>query len=165
MRRFYSVRDFKQLVAEFKAAFPDVTLATDVICGFPGETREAFENTLTLIGEVKPDIINVSKFFARPRTAAAEMQNAFVEFEEIKRRSTAAARLAKQIALEQNQRWVGWTGEILVDEKGKVSGSWVGRNFANKPIAVKSSKVLLGEKLQVRVSKAFSTYLAGTIGH
>jgi MiaB-like tRNA modifying enzyme len=116
MRRFYSVRDFKQLVAEFKAAFPDVTLATDVICGFPGETREAFENTLTLIGEVKPDIVNVSKFFARPKTAAAEMQNAFVEFGEIKRRSTAAARLAKQIAFEQNQRWVGWTGEIIVDE-------------------------------------------------
>ena len=82
---------------------------------------------------------------------------------EIKRRSTEAAKLAKRIALEKNQRWIGWTGEVLVDEKGKVPGSWVGRNFAYKPIAVKSSKALLGEKLQVRVSKAFSTYLAGTI--
>lgn len=163
MRRFYSVRDFKQLVAEFKAAFPDVTLATDVICGFPGETREAFENTLKLIEEVKPDIVNVSKFFARPKTAAAEMQNAFVEFGEIKRRSTAAARLAKQIALEQNQRWVGWTGEIIVDEKGKVPGSWVGRNFAYKPVTVKNPEALLGKTLRVRVVKAFPTHLAGTI--
>src|SRR3989304_5725666 len=74
MRRFYSVRAFKQIVGVFRAAFPEITLATDVICGFPGETRGAFENTLRLIEEVKPDIVNVSKFFARPKTAAAEMQ-------------------------------------------------------------------------------------------
>ena len=165
MRRFYTVSEFKEVVNAFRRVFPEVTLATDVICGFPGESREAFENTLRLIGEVAPDIVNVSKFFARPRTAAADMRDAFVERTEIKRRSTEAAKLVKRIALDNNQRWIGWTGEVLVDEKGKVAGSWVGRNFAYKPIAVKSSKVLLGEKLQVRVSKAFSTYLAGTIGH
>ena len=165
MRRFYTVSEFKGFVAAFRRVFPEVTLATDVICGFPGESREAFANTLGLVGEVKPDVVNVSKFFARPRTAAADMRDAFVDLAEIKRRSTEAAKLAKRVALEKNQRWIGWTGEVLVDEKGKVSGSWVGRNFAYKPIAVKSSKVLLGEKLQVRVSKAFSTYLAGTIGH
>ena len=113
--------------------------------------------------EVKPDVVNVSKFFARPGTAAAEMQDAFVELREIKRRSTTAARLAKQIALEQNQRWLGWTGEILVDEKGKVPGSWIGRNFAYKPVTVKSSEALLGKTLQVRVEKAFPTHLPGTI--
>ena len=163
MRRFYTVSEFKEVVDRFRRVFPEVTLATDVICGFPGESGEAFENTLGLIGEVKPDVVNVSKFFARPRTAAADMRDAFVDLAEIKRRSTEASKLAKQIALEKNQRWVGWTGEILVDEKGKVPGSWVGRNFAYKPIAVKSSKALLGETLRVRVSKAFSTYLVGTI--
>jgi len=163
MQRFYTVREFKEVVNAFRRVFPEVTLATDVICGFPGESREAFENTLRLIGEVKPDVVNVSKFFARPRTAAADMRDAFVERMEIKRRSTEAAKLVKRIALEKNQRWVGWTGDVLVDEKGKVPGSLVGRNFAYKPIAVKSSKALLGETLRVRVSKAFSTYLAGTI--
>ena len=54
--------------------------------------------------------------------------------EETKRRSTVAAELAKQLSAERNQRWVGWSGEVLVDEKGKVEGSWVGRNFAYKPI-------------------------------
>jgi threonylcarbamoyladenosine tRNA methylthiotransferase CDKAL1 len=165
MRRFYTAKEFREVVDGFRRAFPEVTLATDVICGFPWESREAFANTLGLIGEVKPDVVNVSKFFARPRTAAADMRDVFVERTEIKRRSTEASKLVKRIALDNNQRWIGWTGEILVDEKGKVSGSWVGRNFAYKPIAVKSSKALLGEKLQVRVSKAFSTYLAGTIGH
>ncbi|MCJ7559598.1 radical SAM protein, partial [Candidatus Bathyarchaeota archaeon] len=161
MRRVYTVRDFKEIVDAFRAAFPEITLATDVICGFPGETREAFENTLRLIGEVKPDIVNVSKFFARPRTAAAEMRDDFVELAEIKRRSTEAAKLVKRIALDKNQEWIGWTGEILVDEKGKVPGSWVGRNFAYKPVTVKSSKVLLGKTLRVKVAKAFPTHLSG----
>ncbi len=163
MRRFYTVQDFKEIVDAFREAVPEVTLATDVICGFPGETREAFENTLKLISEVKPDIVNVSKFFARPRTAAAEMREAVVEPAEIKRRSTEAAKLAKRTSLERNQRWIGWSGEVLVDEKGKVPGSWIGRNFAYKPVTVKSSADMLGKTLQVKVEKAFATYLAGTV--
>ena len=163
MHRFYTAQDFREIVDAFRAAFPDVTLATDVICGFPGETREAFENTLKLIGEIKPDVVNVSKFFARPRTAAAEMHDAVVEPAEIKRRSTEAAKLVKQVSLERNRRWVGWTGEVLVDEKGKVPGSWISRNFAYKPVTVKSSADLLGKTLQVKIVKAFSTYLAATV--
>jgi threonylcarbamoyladenosine tRNA methylthiotransferase CDKAL1 len=150
-------------VDAFRAAFPNVTVATDVICGFPGETRDAFENTLKLIGEVKPDIVNVSKFFARPGTAAAEMNEELVAPTEIKRRSTEAAKLVKQISLERNQRWIGWSGEVLVDEKGKVPSSWIGRNFAYKPVTVKSSANLLGETLRVKVVKAFSTHLAATV--
>jgi len=163
MQRFYTVQDFREIVDTFRTAFHEVTLATDIICGFPGETREAFENTLKLIGEVKPDIVNVSKFFARPGTAAVEMCDAVVEPTEIKRRSTEAAKLAKRSSLERNQRWIGWSGEVRVDEKGKVPGSWISRNFAYKPITVKSSADLLGKKLQVKVVKAFSTYLAGTV--
>jgi tRNA A37 methylthiotransferase MiaB len=163
MRRFYTVDEFKAIVAAFRNALPQLTLSTDVICGFPGETEEAFENTLKLIGEVKPDVVNVSKFFARPKTAAMKMQGEFVERGEIKRRSTMAAQLAKQTAFERNQQWLGWTGEILVDEKGKVAGSWIGRNFAYKPVTVKSSADLLGKTLQVKIVKAFSTHLSATI--
>ena len=67
MRRFYSVADFKKIVGAFRARFADVTLATDVICGFPGESREAFERTLRLIEEVRPDVVNVSKFLCKAK--------------------------------------------------------------------------------------------------
>jgi MiaB-like tRNA modifying enzyme len=163
MRRFYSVDDFRRIVTAFRASFPELTLATDVICGFPGEDEEAFRRTLRLVEEIRPDIVNVSKFFARPRTPAAAMQKESVPLSEIKCRSTMAARLARKVAFERNQRWVGWTGEVLVDEAGKFSGSWVGRNFAYKPIAVKSKDRLLGKVLEVEVVKAFSTYLEGVI--
>jgi threonylcarbamoyladenosine tRNA methylthiotransferase CDKAL1 len=163
MRRFYTVEGFKRIVASFREAFPKLTLSTDVICGFPGETTQAFENTLKLIDEIKPDVVNVSKFFARPKTAAWEMRSESVEHAEIKRRSAQAAALSKQIAFERNQLWLDWSGEILIDEKGKVPGSWVGRNFAYKPVAIKSSENLLGKTLRVQIEKTFSTHIAGTI--
>ena len=84
-----------------------------------------------------------------------------VDRDEIKRRSAKTAELVRQVSLERNQRWVGWNGEMLVDEKGKVAGSWIGRNFAYKPIAVKNEEELLGKTLRVKVVKAFSSYLLG----
>jgi MiaB-like tRNA modifying enzyme len=163
MRRFYSVADFKDIVARFRASCPELTLATDVICGFPGESGDAFERTLKLIDEVKPDVVNVSKFFARPRTAAAEMRADFVAGSEVKRRSAQAGVLAKKMACERNELWVGWRGEVLIDEVGKVAGSWVGRNFAYKPVVVKCAESLLGRSVNVEVVRAFPTYLEGDI--
>ncbi len=161
MNRFYTIQDFREVVNAFRSVFPEVTFATDVICGFPGETRKAFANTLKLISEIKPDIVNISKFFPRPRTAAANMHNGIVLPAEIKRRSSELAILAKRVSLAKNQRWIGWSGEVLVDEKGKVSGSWIGRNFAYKPVILKSSVNLLGKTVNVKIVKAFSTYLSG----
>ncbi len=161
MCRFYTAEDFKTTVTAFRKAFPQLTLATDVICGFPGETRIAFENTLKLLKQVKPDIVNISKFFPRPHTPAAEMRDTFVDLTEIKQRSTEAAKLAKRISLERNQLWIGWTGKALIDEKGKIRNSWIGRNFAYKPIAIKAPANLLGKTVNVQVTQAFPTYLAG----
>ncbi|MGA2768127.1 MAG: tRNA (N(6)-L-threonylcarbamoyladenosine(37)-C(2))-methylthiotransferase [Candidatus Bathyarchaeia archaeon] len=163
MRRFYCVNDFKRVVEAFRARFPDITLATDVICGFPGETEEAFQRTLQLIEEVTPDIVNVSKFFARPKTAAAKMQKDSVPLSEIKRRSTMASTLAKRLSLMNNQRWVGWSGGILVDEVGKVPGSWVGRNFSYKPVAVKCASKLIGKFVPAKIIRAFPTYLESSV--
>jgi len=163
MGRFYNAYEFKAIVAEFRKSLPQLTLSTDVICGFPGETAQAFEKTLKLLQEVKPDIVNVSKFFARPKTAAAIMFDEVVEKGEIKRRSSIVAQIAKQIALNRNQQWIGWTGDILVDEKGKRPDSWIGRNFAYKPVTVKDSSNLLGKTLNVKIAKVFSTHLSATI--
>ncbi len=163
MRRFHTITEFKVVVAAFRAIFPEITLSTDVICGFPGENEKAFNATMKLIAEVKPEIVNLSKFFPRPRTSAAKMTSVFVPASEIKRRSCVVAELVKKVAFERNQHWVGWKGKVLVDEVGKVRGSWVGRNFAYKPIALKSRGSLLGRTLQVELVKAHSTYLEGKV--
>jgi len=163
MRRFYTAEEFVSIVEGFRESFPDLTLATDVIVGYPGESEEAFNSTLEIMKRVQPDVTNVSKFFARPKTAAWEIREGLVDKEEIKRRSNKAAELAKQISASQNRKWVGWSGEILVDEVGKVEGSWIGRNFAYKPIVVKCGDTLLGKTLRVEVVEASQTYLRGKI--
>jgi MiaB-like tRNA modifying enzyme len=163
MRRFYTVLKFKGIVDTFRSQFPDLTLATDVIVGFPGETEEAFQNTLNLLEEIKPDIVNISKFFARPKTIAARMQDGLVERDEIKRRSAVTAELVKRLSAERNLRWVGWSGKVLIDEKGKVEGSWVGRNFSYKPIAIQHTDNLLGKTLTVKIVEAKATYLKGEL--
>jgi MiaB/RimO family radical SAM methylthiotransferase len=162
MRRRYSVGDFKQVISAFRSVLPRVTVATDVIVGFPGEGKQAFENTIQLINEVKPDIVNISKFFARPGTEAERMKGK-VELGELKRRSEILARLAREVGLEKNKAWVGWSGQILIDENGKDRGSWAGRNFAYKPIVVRCNKDLLGRFLNVRVVEAHQSHLLGEV--
>jgi threonylcarbamoyladenosine tRNA methylthiotransferase CDKAL1 len=162
MNRRYCAEDFKRIVAVLKRVLPHVTVATDVIVGFPGESENAFQRTVALIEEVKPDVVNVSKFFPRPNTLAEKMKDK-VDAEELGRRSEVMARVARRISLGKNKAWVGWRGQVLIDEKGKREGSWVGRNFAYKPVVVQSEQDLSGKVLSVRVLDAFQSHLVGEI--
>jgi MiaB-like tRNA modifying enzyme len=156
MNRRYTVEDFKRIVHLFRREIPKMTIATDVICGFPGESREAFERTLRLIEEIKPDIVNISKFFPRPKTPAERMKQ--VDAKEIVFRSRTITNVVNKISFERNASWLGWEGEILIDEKGS-DNSWIGRNFAYKPIVVKSENNLLGKIINVRIIKTSKNYL------
>ncbi|MEM1673433.1 MAG: tRNA (N(6)-L-threonylcarbamoyladenosine(37)-C(2))-methylthiotransferase [Candidatus Bathyarchaeia archaeon] len=160
MNRKYTVEEFKSIVESFRREIPEITIATDIICGFPGESRESFERTLQLIEDVKPDIINISKFFPRPNTPAARMKQ--LDSREVAVRSRVATDLVSRISLKMNMRWIGWEGEILVDEKGP-GDSWIGRNYAYKPIVVRSQKNLLGEFINVKVTEAHVNYLEAEI--
>ncbi len=162
MNRFYSVEDFKKIVCQFRKEIPDITLATDVICGFPGEYDEAFDRTLKLVEDVKPDVVNISKFFPRPGTVAEKMESK-VSPSNLKKRSGRMADLCKRISFEKNKRWVDWMGRVLVDEEGKRLGSWIGRNFAYKPIVVRDCGSLFGKFISVRVVEVFPTYLGGVV--
>jgi threonylcarbamoyladenosine tRNA methylthiotransferase CDKAL1 len=160
MNRRYTVNEFKEIISAFREEIPRITLSTDVICGFPGESSKAFERTKTLIREIQTDIVNVSKFFSRPNTPAEKL-NPFPP-KEVNRRSKEMAQLSKKISFERNRAWVGWEGTVLFDEKGK-GESWIGRNFAYKPIVAKKDESLLGKFVGVRVVHAYSTYLKAEV--
>ena len=160
MNRRYTVEEFTNVVQIFREEIPRLTLSTDVICGFPGESKEAFDQTKRLIAEIKPDIVNVSKFFSRPRTPAEKLLP--IPPRELNRRSRELAELSRRISFEKNRAWLGWQGKVLFDEKGK-GESWMGRNFAYKPVVVKTRERLLGRSVQVRVVNVFSTYLEAEI--
>jgi len=151
MKRDYTVDDFKRVIAAFRKKIPDVTLSTDVIVGFPGETNEEFMDTIRLIREIKPDILNISRFQARPGTPAAGMKQ--IHGRETKNRSRIMTREFKRIAEKVNKAWLGWQGEILIDEKGK-DRTLIGRNYAYRPVIISGNKKLkLGDKVKVKIKK------------
>jgi MiaB-like tRNA modifying enzyme len=160
MNRRYTVEEYKFIIDSFRREIPEITVATDVICGFPSESVKAFEETIKLIEDVKPDIINISKFSPRPNTPAARMKQ--LDTREIAYRSRLITEIANEISLERNMKWLGWEGEIIVDEKGP-HDSWVGRNYAYKPIVVKSEENLLGAFINVKVVEAHVNYLEAKI--
>jgi len=163
MNRLYTVEEFELIADSLRGTIPGITLATDVICGFPGESEEAFERTVSLIEGIKPDIVNISKFFSRPRTAAEGMKPR-VAPQEITARSRRMANLVRKISSEKNRAWTNWQGRILIDERGKQPGTLIGRNFAYKPIVIKSlDQRLLGNFINVCVTKTFQTYLEAEI--
>jgi threonylcarbamoyladenosine tRNA methylthiotransferase CDKAL1 len=160
MRRRYSVEDFRGLVRRIREAFPMLTLSTDVICGFPGETEEQFRDSLRLIEEVKPEVLNISRFWPRPGTDAEAMDGQ-LHGRVTKDRSRRLSALWRRQSLEGSQRWKGWEGEILIDEMGR-GGSMVGRNLAYKLVVIED-EVGLGEIVGVQVTEAHGGYLSGNI--
>jgi tRNA A37 methylthiotransferase MiaB len=116
---------------------------------------------LGLVEEVKPDVVNVSRFFPRPGTPAKGMEQ--LPHGVVKDRSRRMSSLARRIAFVRNGGWVGWVGRVLVDEAGSRAGSWVGRNFTYKPVVLKREKSLLGRFVDVKIVGAHATYLEGEV--
>ena len=81
----------------------------------------------------------------------------------INNRSKFLSSLIKEISLERNKKWIDWTGNCLINEKGKIDGTMIGRNFAYRPIVLKTSDVVLGNNYKVKIIEAQSTYLIGEV--
>jgi len=131
MNRNYNIEDFKNIIKKFKKEFSFLTLVTDVIVGFPSEKNNDFQKTFDLIKGIKPDIVNISKFGPRPGTKAAKMKQ--LPRKRINERTKKLVKLVEKIKISNNQKWLNWKGEVLIDEVGK-KGGLIGRNFAYKPI-------------------------------
>ncbi len=105
MRRPYSSSDFTEVVRAFRESHPDITVATDVIVGFPGEEEEDFEETMDLMVETRPDIVNISKFTPRPGTEAYRMGR--IDSRIVGYRSRLLTKLCRDISYSNNLRYLG----------------------------------------------------------
>ncbi|MEM1677455.1 MAG: radical SAM protein, partial [Nitrososphaerota archaeon] len=150
MDRGYTVSMFKEIVEYMKENIKDLTLSTDIIVGYPGEEEEDFEKTVKLIEEIKPDFVNISRFFPRPKTPAEKLRP--LDPNIVKERSRRLIEITRKIALERNLKWVGWKGIALVDEVGE-RGEAIARNIYYKPIVLlgKDGRRLLGRKIEVEI--------------
>jgi threonylcarbamoyladenosine tRNA methylthiotransferase CDKAL1 len=167
MKRGHSSDGFRKIVDVFRTAIPEITIATDLIAGFPSETDEDFQRTIDLIKATKPDVINSSKFSPRPGTLASKFTR--VDTSVVKARTKKLHELIRQVTYSRNMQWKGWEGEILVDE---VNDKFIqGRNYAYKPVVLDDvlpeikieRNQLLGKRLTVKIKEVSNFCLKGSI--
>ena len=161
MKRLYTINEFKKIIKKLRKEIPEITISTDIICGFPGETEEQFDDSVNLIKETKPDVLNISRFWPRPGTEATLMKNQ-VHGRITKKRSQILTKEFNKICTEKNKKWLNWEGGVLVDEIGQ-EGSFIGRNYCYKPVVVKSKNNFLGKKINVKIIKTTNHTLRGKI--
>lgn len=158
MKRGHTVKTVREVIKSAKERFGNFTISTDIIVGFPTETKEDFEKTVELLNQIRPDIVNLSKYSARPGTEAAEWKQ--IEVSEIKKRSKTIFELTNKISLENNQKWIGWKGKVLFNEE--TSEGIKGRNFAYKSVFVKE-KTKIGQTHIVEIVDATTHSIIGKI--
>lgn len=158
MGRHHSAADVRRQVAAFRAAFPDLVLATDVIAGFPGETEEDHRATMALLEELQPEMVNVTRFSPRPGTPAAERADQ-VPSRVVKARSRELTALRFRLARERFARWVGREVSVLTTEPGK-HGTALARTPEYAPVVLPAGTPL-GRRLLVRIERSSDVYLSG----
>ncbi|HEU5382830.1 MAG TPA: MiaB/RimO family radical SAM methylthiotransferase [Ktedonobacteraceae bacterium] len=176
MKRGYTLDEYLDRIARVRALWPGISLSTDIIVGFCGETEEEFQHTLDLLKEVRFDVVHVAAYSVRPGTVAARWEDD-VPLAEKKRRLHALEDVQAQIALELNEELVGKIEEVMVEETNTSHGrlQWKGRNRTNKwvffpqPAAEnqfegapgESRQLQPGDMVRVRIEKATSWSLQG----
>jgi len=160
MNRGHSIEEFLEVVDLFKKEIPEITIATDIIVGYPTETDEDFEKTMNLLKALEPDIVNMSRFFPRPKTIAEKLKQLPIEI--VNERSRKIHELAREIALKKNKKYLGKRLEVFVDEIGR-DNSYIGRTINYKPIVIKSDKEVFGKILNAEIVDVKSNFLIGRV--
>ncbi len=150
--------------------WPKITLSTDIIVGFCGETEEEFQHTLDLLQEIRFDVVHVAAYSPRPGTVAARWEDD-IPMSEKKRRLHAVEEVQATIALEINQHYMGNIEEVLVEEENESHGrsQWKGRNRANKLVFFPQPEndmqhaIMAGDMVNVRIDRVTAWSLQGCI--
>jgi len=163
MLRSYTREEYLEKVAMMRAARRPISVSTDVIVGFPGETEAEFADTLSLLDAAEFDQIFSFKFSPRPNTAAQHLDDSLSE-EEKGIRLAALLEHQRAIQLRRNAALTGESCEVLVDNRGHKPGQWAGRTSGNRVVNFSSPREnLLGEYVAVRVTGAGPNSLVGEL--
>ncbi len=163
MRRPYTVERFKRIIDAVRANAPEVTVSTDVIVGFPGETEEDFERTRQVFEDVGFDMAFVFKYSVRPGTAAEPLGDSISDEVKSARNQELLAVLEKT-SLRRNQSLLGTTQEVLVEAPAKRGeGMFLGRNRGHRKIIFPGDERLIGELVQVEITEAHVSHCIGEL--
>ena len=154
MRRGHTISQYKDIVSKFKKEIPDITLAVDIIVGYPTESDEDFDETVKLLKEIKPSLIHLSKYQHRIGAISSSLPE--IPREIMKKRSKFLSEIKSQITEEENKELVNSIQNVLVIEKGS-KGGFIAKTNSYIPVIVDNVK--LGSFVDVKITEATSTYL------
>ena len=161
MRRGYTVERYRELVHIIRRQIPQISLSTDIIVGFPGETEEQFEHSLSLVQEMRFDVIHVAVYSPRPGTIAWREYRDNIPAEVKKERFNKIEELQAAIASEINAQLQGQHVEVLVE--GRKNGKWFGRTRSNKLVFFEDADDWLGQLAKIRIEKTSPWSLKGEV--
>ena len=167
MRRPYTTAKYRDIISEIRDTIPDVTVSTDIIVGFPGETEEQYENTLRLVDDLRFDKVHGAAYSTRPGTIAARTMDDDVPQEEKQRRLKGLEAVQERILTGINSFYFDETVEVLAENRKR--GSWTGRTRGNKLVyfdieetsAFSADSDLTGQLVDVRITRTGPWSLAG----
>jgi tRNA-2-methylthio-N6-dimethylallyladenosine synthase len=158
MRRTYTADLWQDRIAYTRQRMPGVTVATDIIVGFPGETEEQFQHTLDVLEAARCDKVHVAMYSPRPGTLPARWEDD-IPHDEKHRRHQAVERLQEQVCTELNAKHLGETVEVLVDKQAK--GRWTGRTRGMTLVHFADHRDLMGKLVDVKITDSSPWYLMG----
>ena len=151
MRRGYTNAQYRELVERIRARIPGVSIATDIIVGFSGETEAKYQNTYDLLADLKLDVAHLARYSPRAGTVSARRMADDVPDEEKWRRFRELEALQEQLVSEIHARYLDQTVEVLFEEQ--VRGRWKGRTPTNKLVFVETEANLRGQVLPVTITR------------
>ena len=161
MNRKYTKEQYLELVEKMKNNIPNLTLSTDIIVGFPGETDEEFEDTLDVVKKVKFEQVYMFIYSRRVGTPGDRMENQIPEEQKHKRFDKLKKLVEEQIE-ENNQKYVGTTQKVLVEGESKNNKDLLtGRTDSNKVVVFEGDKELIGKIIDLKIVSEHMWYLKG----
>jgi tRNA-2-methylthio-N6-dimethylallyladenosine synthase len=163
MRRGYTIEKYMRIIEKIRNRLSEVSIATDIIVGFPGETVTQFENTVQVLRELNPDMTHLARYSPRQGTYSATEMEDDVPAEEKMRRFRIIEKLQEEFSARINQQYQGRTVPILFEDKSR--SRWRGRTPTNKIVFVESDQDLRGKIMDVRITWAGPWSMLGELGH
>jgi tRNA-2-methylthio-N6-dimethylallyladenosine synthase len=163
MQRLYTREQYMERIAWMKAAKREISITSDIIVGFPGETEADFAETLSLLDEVGYDVVFAFKYSPRPNTPSLALEDAIPDEEKVRRLEVLNAR-QRQVQTASYKRYIGTVSEVMVEGKNEARGQWIGRTSQNKTLnftAPESSAPKVGTYVPVRATVSFPNSLLG----
>jgi tRNA-2-methylthio-N6-dimethylallyladenosine synthase len=164
MLREYTREQYLERIGWMKAANREISITTDIIVGFPGETEAEFEQTITLLEEAGFDGVFSFKYSPRPNTPALELDDSTPDEVKAERLAILQTR-QRQLQSSQNQRHLGTVVEVMVEGYNAARGQWIGRSTQNKTVNFVAPDCIpvTGGYYDVRITAAFPNSLAGQL--